>query len=239
MSEPENFLARWSRRKAEGEPDALSPHAAKTDGLELIDPAPGSPAPVQSESQEPNQEIPKKAEVDLASLPSVDSIGAGTDVRGFLQKGVPRELAHAALRRVWSADPAIRDFIGIAENQYDFATGSDIPGFGPLLPEDDVARMVAQITGEGVPRPPVEPAKSAAPLEPDQTISEQQRLTSENAAPATEVTAESEMKDEVAVEHDPPIVQREKIDVAMQNKTDESQEPDSGSPRTHGGALPR
>jgi hypothetical protein len=54
---------------------------------------------------------------DLASLPSIDAIVADTDVRRFLQSGVPAELTRAALRRAWTSDPAIRDFVGIAENQ--------------------------------------------------------------------------------------------------------------------------
>ncbi len=44
-------------------------------------------------------------EFDLASLPSLDSITAATDIRAFLTPGVPTELARAALRRAWAADP--------------------------------------------------------------------------------------------------------------------------------------
>jgi len=52
-------------------------------------------------------------------LPSVDTITVDTDIRAFLKSRVPAELTRAALRRAWSSDPAIRDFIGIAENQWD------------------------------------------------------------------------------------------------------------------------
>jgi 6-methylsalicylate decarboxylase len=41
-------------------------------------------------------------------------------IRAFLRPGVPAELARAALRRAWVADPAIRDFIGLAESSRDF-----------------------------------------------------------------------------------------------------------------------
>jgi hypothetical protein len=34
--------------------------------------------------------------------------------------------------RVMWADPAIRDFIGLSENGWDFAKPESIPGFGPL-----------------------------------------------------------------------------------------------------------
>ena len=68
-----------------------------------------------------------------------ESIVAESDVRAFLAPGVPPELTRAALRRTWSADPKIRDFIGLSENSWDFndldawlwaagADGRDPPG---------------------------------------------------------------------------------------------------------------
>ena len=45
---------------------------------------------------------------------------------------MPAELTRAALRRAWVSDPAIRDFIGIAENQWDFNDPEAIPGFVSL-----------------------------------------------------------------------------------------------------------
>ena len=41
-----------------------------------------------------------------------------------------------------------RDFIGIAENQWDFTDPASIPGFGPLQEHDDVAKLVAQAMGK-------------------------------------------------------------------------------------------
>ncbi len=85
---------------------------------------------------------------DPASLPSIESITGSSDIRAFLQKGVPAELTKAALRRVWTTDPAIRDFIGIAENQWDFTDPTAMPGFGPLEATDDVRELVAQAMGK-------------------------------------------------------------------------------------------
>jgi hypothetical protein len=64
-------------------------------------------------------------------------------------------LTRAALRRVWSSDPAIRDFIGIAENQWDFNDPEGIPGFGPLPATDGAPPVLAQVTGkaESLPEP--------------------------------------------------------------------------------------
>ena len=88
--------------------------------------APSNPAPpvaAEHASDEP---------VDLSSLPPIESIDAATDITAFLRKGIPQELSHAALRRAWSADPAIRDFVGLAENAWDFNDPNAMPGFGPL-----------------------------------------------------------------------------------------------------------
>ena len=84
---------------------------------------------------------------DPASLPSIETITVNTDIRGFLQSRVPAELTRAALRQAWASDPAIRDFIGIAENQWDFNDPDSIPGFGPLLESDNVPGLLAQALG--------------------------------------------------------------------------------------------
>jgi hypothetical protein len=146
MSERENFLSRWSRLKQEaerkGEASDDAPAAAQT-------PAPLEPASQNSASREssPPQSEDRTAEpeFDVSTLPPIESIGANSDISAFLQKGVPLDLTRAALRRAWTSDPAIRDFIEVAENQWDFATGSDLPGFGALQPGDDIRRMVAEV----------------------------------------------------------------------------------------------
>jgi hypothetical protein len=45
------------------------------------------------------------------------------------------------------SDPAIRDFIGIAENQWDFINPTTIPGFGPLQEASDKLSLIAQAAG--------------------------------------------------------------------------------------------
>ncbi len=87
----------------------------------------------------------------LETLPTIDSITATTDVRGFLKPGVPDSLKHAALRRAWVTDPAVRDFVGIAENQWDFSKPEDIPGFGLVDPLWAIGRLVPPAS-TGAPR---------------------------------------------------------------------------------------
>ena len=59
---------------------------------------------------------------------------------------MPPELARSALRRAWVSDPVIRNFIGIAENQWDFNDPAALPGFGPLQDTEDAptADLAAQ-----------------------------------------------------------------------------------------------
>src|SRR5438477_3865651 len=128
----EEFLARWSRRKREAKAAVDAPPPAETP-----DPAPSATA-----------ENPANAEVDLANLPPVESITAATDITAFLRHGIPPELSRAALRRAWAADPAIRDFVGLAENAWDFNDPHAMPGFGPLdCSEEQLGALLDRIVG--------------------------------------------------------------------------------------------
>lgn len=134
MSDPassiETFLRRWSRRKLAGtRDDAHTAEKLPDDG--------GAAAP---EGQPPT--------LNPESLPPVEAIGATTDIRAFLKADVPADLTRAALRRAWAADPAIRDFIGIADNQWNFTTPNSVPGFGPLTLTPDMERLVGELFGD-------------------------------------------------------------------------------------------
>lgn len=120
MSDADNsakkFLRRWSALKRAAATRA--PHGVRSQSWE-------------DEKAEPRSEVLPPA-FDPTTLPSIDSIAATRDIRPFLAPGVPKELARAALRRLWVIDPTIRDFIGLAESQWDFTRPDSIPGFGAL-----------------------------------------------------------------------------------------------------------
>jgi hypothetical protein len=146
MTEPGNFLSRWARRKYEAE--ALSDAQSRHSGTELtVPPQPDMGAGPGLDVANLDLASLDLETLDLESLPSVESITENTDIRSFLTSGVPAELTRAALRRVWASDPAIRDFIGIAENQWDFNDPNAIPGFGPLGGTDDVPALLVQALG--------------------------------------------------------------------------------------------
>ena len=84
---------------------------------------------------------------DAAKTPPIESIGAGSDIRPFLAFGVPEDLTRAALRRAWSADPAIRDFVGLSENSWDFNAPGGSPEFYSVA-RSDAGRPLAGATKE-------------------------------------------------------------------------------------------
>jgi hypothetical protein len=146
MTSSESFVSRWARLKrgsdiqrgTEVAADRVRASAAET-----------PPTGVEGAIAQPEIAAVADAPFDPASLPSIDAIGIDTDIRGFLQSRVPAELTRAALRQAWATDPAIRGFIGIAENQWDFNDPDAIPGFGPLPEGYDVSGLLSQALGGG------------------------------------------------------------------------------------------
>jgi len=179
------------------------------------------PASVEGEAAADASQAALEPEIDLSKLPPIDSITATTDVTAFLRENIPQELSRAALRRAWAADPAIRDFIGLAENAWDFNDPTAMPGFGPLdCTSEQLAALVDRIVGgvrevaEALPEPSIEVAESSAESHWADTSEAVER------SPAPELPAMP-----VAVQ--PPVADRS-ADFAEPVR-----------PRTHGGALPR
>jgi Protein of unknown function (DUF3306) len=219
MTDPKDFLARWSQRK-------LNPATEKSAPEKEIS------APEKKTTSLPNgdQDVPSRSdpEFDITSLPSLESIGANSDVRAFLQRGVPATLTRAALRRAWSADPAIRDFVGLSENSWDFNAPDSMPGFGPLS-MDEARRVAAQFFSE----PAAETTAQEAATEPQGPEGGQNSAQTKPASAEPDSTCESSVAP----------AQQHVMDVAVQHEkqrepTDEPSEV-LPPPRRHGGALPQ
>jgi hypothetical protein len=220
MSE-EEFLARWSRRKREARTD---------DKQDAGGPAQSEPCGPQSPTL-PETRDPDVAEPDLSSLPPIDSIDAATDVTAFLRKGIPQELTRAALRRAWSADPAIRDFIGLAENAWDFNDPNAMPGFGPLdCTEAELSALVDRVVGgmrkavEELPDLRAHPEDCVAPAR-----------DFEREPVPTDVAVDAPSAQQSAMPEQPTKP------VAVQPAVVEEREQEEGRTRRrgHGGALPQ
>lgn len=119
----DGFLSRWSRRKRGELPEAAAP----------------APVPAPVPVLEP--------EFDVATLPDVATATAETDFTAFLQKGVPEFLKRQALRRAWTLDPGIRDFVGPADYAWDFNAVDGVPGFSLTL-DGDIRKLLAQAIGQ-------------------------------------------------------------------------------------------
>jgi len=238
----ERFLSRWSRRKrAAGAP--ASGKLGTGDEAPSIPPAPlggeggedrrsepgggdfsSAQAPPTPDSSRPRasraggEEQPPPA-FDPASLPPVDSIAAGSDVSAFLRPGVPADLARAALRRAWVADPAIRDFIGPSENAWDFTAPGGVPGFGPMRAIDDAWRLAAQLTGA---MPAAAPETASAATQRSEDVAPASNAAQQSPSPAAPTgAAPPQPAPDAATQQDAPIEPR-----------------DISSPRRrHGGAL--
>jgi hypothetical protein len=79
---------------------------------------------------------------DISMLPPIESLTSESDLTVFLRPGVPADLLKAALQQAWRSDPAIRDFVGIAESQWDFNDPTAMPGFGLLDPIEEGQNVV-------------------------------------------------------------------------------------------------
>lgn len=236
MSEPENFLTRWSRRK-----------------LVVDEPAPPAAAAAEAAPQKSPEDdegastaaskpaAPPAPEFDPASLPSLDSICAETDISAFLKPGVPGDLRLAALRRAWMTDPAIRDFKGLAENDWDFTIPNTTMGFGEIDPGLDLKKMLADVFGG---TPTAEPPAPELPATAEQFTQQPQELSSLPDRVAFKSPDEPSRDVEIAEPMqlgnagDDEIVRRNR-NVASQTDDDASQPVPTKRRRLQGGALPQ
>ncbi len=220
MSEAEKtlqaFLQRWSRRKLGGADVRREPDAQPVEGeaTEAALPADASSGALDAAA----------TAFDPASLPPIESINAASDVRAFLAPGVPVELARAALRRAWVSDPNIRDFVGIAENQWDFTKPESVPGFGSLEVTAELQRMVAELHS------------ATSSSEPAEAGADSGRTA---VADASATSLPDDVAGSPVVAESSAATQSDEQNAATQNNLAADEPILSASPRKHGGALPK
>jgi hypothetical protein len=227
MSE-EDFLTRWSRRKREVA--AAERAAPPSSDVKPIETSADAPAEVDAEV---------RAKIE-ATLPPLESITQLSDVTAFLKAGVPADLTRAALRRVWTVDPAIRDFIGLAENSWDFTDPAAMPGFGPLEDTEQVRRLIARVVDE------IGQAARPASTEitgSQETASYSNEIMSEardEPAPREQASLDEAQSLNAQLVGSEVLLQCNKDEIAAQhNLTEEQEKPKESVHRGHGGALPR
>lgn len=105
-SEPESFLARWSRRKREAEREVeRPPEAVATEAPAAASTTPGDEE-VARDASTPLAEDPREVATPTdVPLPPIDSLdGLSSDYQAFFQQPVDEELRRAALKKLF-ADP--------------------------------------------------------------------------------------------------------------------------------------
>lgn len=171
----DGILSRWARRKqAARASERAAAQPTKAEDLpstSFDEGAPGSPTEASPEEAEALAEA-------IASLPRIEDLTAETDLAPFLRTGIPSILRNAALRRMWSVDPAIRDFVSEArEYAYDWNTPGGVPGLGPMLPTDDIKAMVERIMRGHGPVPPADEPEGPEPVAEAPTAPETSEVT--------------------------------------------------------------
>lgn len=138
------FLARWSRRKAEAREEKPAETPTKT-----------------------NADAGEEVEIDPASLPPIETLTEASDFSLFLKKGVPPALRAAALRKLWLVEPSVVNYQPLVEYNWDFTA----PGYGELLPSDDIAKYVKNVFEGSLPKAADQEAEpEATPAEPAKQI---------------------------------------------------------------------
>jgi hypothetical protein len=232
MSDGENFIARWSRKKREAAQDAEHPEATSVETNEAAPEAAGDTS------------APPAPAFDVSTLPPIDSITAETDIRAFLAPGVPAELTRAALRRAWAADPNIRDFVGLSENAWDFNDPGAITGFGPLEMTDELRRKILRMVGRSLSDTSEEPRQLGEP-----EVSAELAVdvgSPSDAATSTAISQDESVKSDSAQYNSPAVLRCGENHTATQNTPPHPDNDQTRSDndqliakRSHGRALPK
>jgi hypothetical protein len=208
----DDFLARWSRRK----------RAARSGEDHTPDEEAHAAPEAESDSQ-----LPPAAAEPTEPLPSLNDLTADSDLAAFLRNGVPAALKNAAMRKMWSLDPTIRDYIGPSEYAWDFNRPGSMAGFGPLAAGKSVADFLSTVSRAI----PAEKAATSSEAPPEATATASEHAGSPSAAEPVQPPC---------VPIDPPPPGNEVEVTAEPAEELGLAESSPASPRArHGGALPR
>jgi Protein of unknown function (DUF3306) len=169
MPADEDFLSRWSRRKAEAR-QALEPDAK----------APAVPEPqTEPEVGEPPE------------LPDPEKLELGSDFRAFMARNVPPDLRRLALRRLWRVNPIINSLDGLD----DYYVTQDFTDAATVVPDLRTIYRVGKEALETVARLE-EPTADTRTDPPPKTAIAQAAAIEEGAQPLPTVQSSSKFGNE-------------------------------------------
>ena len=147
----ESLLLRWSRRKHQARQETRQEARQETpqevpqeqstepavpgDAARVADAAPIEPAEASPAAAAENGGEAGTSEVDIESLPDVETLTYDSDFSVFLREGVPERLKQAALRKLWLSNPVFANLDGL--NDYDPQTMKFL--------EEAVAEPIAEV----------------------------------------------------------------------------------------------
>jgi Protein of unknown function (DUF3306) len=175
MSDPADFLSRWSRLKQKSQSAAPKSPAVPEAGAAPPTVAPGA-AP--------------------AELPSLDSLTKDSDFSVFMRPGVPESARNAALQKLWRSDPVFANLDGLVEYGDDFAAD-----FRSTAAVATVYRVLQGMPG-GEAKPVDKPEKP--PAEPDSAAAGTPSAEAKPATPAPAEVPEAPAKSAAAGSGRPP-----------------------------------
>lgn len=232
----DRFLSRWSKRKAQGrgratkKTSAPASAAAVAETLSPDDEIPsdtlietptdaplvkteatptGDGADAGEEAEMSPEELDAKAEE--LGLPSLQSLGPGSDFKPFMSGNVPKQLRNLALRKLWGSNPVLANLDGLVDYGEDFTDAALVVknmqtayqvGRGYFRDEEpeteeEIDTVATDDTAETAPSdPPDSETEDAGAAEPDDTsendgaedesvASEDADITLRNAIPKT------------------------------------------------------
>lgn len=189
----EGFLGRWSRLKQARQADEAEPEAAEE--TESSSP----PAPPGEATGEDIDETP--------DLPPIESLDKDSDFTVFMKEGVPEEIRHQALRKLWLTDPVLANLDGLLEYGEDFNEPWRVSG---------VVKTLYQV-GKGMPGPVEEAAEEIA----------EEATEAVDTEPSPEAGADEQLAGEPQL--DEPVEQDEPTDVEAEAQREESDSPKPSS----------
>ena len=129
----DRFLSRWSRRKAATRDRPITPAATTAPELPTIvadrpEPEPvieptETTAEVEASEATVEEDVDQETldrEVEELGLPSLDSLGPGSDFKAFMQAHVPSRIRTLALRKLWGSNPVLANLDGLIDYGEDF-----------------------------------------------------------------------------------------------------------------------
>ncbi len=115
----ERFRDRWSRLKRQSrQADRPTKSPVESPGESPVE-SPGESPGEQSPPENPDA-VPGSESDTVEALPDIDSLDGDSDYTAFLREGVPEDLKHRALRKLWRSDPVLANLDGLNDYDEDF-----------------------------------------------------------------------------------------------------------------------